>query len=1035
MNFFTIPEGGIIQSSDSRINCGAGATACGIPSTPVGGISAVKGQTEYTWFQANGTTLTTVTLTATATAGNAFIAWAGDCGLANSVGNVCTLTAGADRMVAAVFGPPGSGHGDFSSGAVHGAALQAGTLDCKTCHAGGAGQATAPACSACHQGIINTAIPRVPVTEACEHCHSAGAWSASTLHALKNQVAVSNVVITGPGAGIQITYNVKVDGVNRDDFTALASNYVWVYSSTTGSAVRTSLITSLMSLVSNGNGNYTLTIPPAAWVPVTPSGTPPVIPPPAVVAFGTTSFLVNVSPAALDPKATFLAHYTTGNIMPGVLVTNSACTNCHGDFVFKATNATGIPTGHHGANPYGVEACVVCHDRDSSQENRLAAPGTRLMGYVHGIHASHMMPGATKLDGTTAVPAGIYYRNFNQNPTPPPAVPTGVGLTSQFSIGFPGFMNNCSTCHDAGEITTIASTPVSWKVCMSCHVGPPTIVTPASTTAEVAPGFAWAGFGVANTGTAAAPIFSFGSGGTFVNHAGYTATTDCSLCHVASGLAGATIADFHNGLKTARAGLIWNGADVSVVEGAKFALAVTGVSRVGANYLVTWTASYNGAAVNPCNTDFAVGPVFMGITIPTGTVDPTGKSSSNMQFIKAYAQGDDWVNANRTGVQSPGQPATSSTLAAANTTCSANVATTTTPVDPVLAAPVGTKGTMALQGKPQLRFASAAGTTGEFIQARAKSPTYNFVVPAADGAAVAGAPRRNIVDTGKCLDCHLGSLYQHGGNRVDNVDLCVTCHNPAANEANVRIGYGVTTAEAYDGKPGEAYDMRTMIHAIHSAGETSMPYVIYRTRGIYAFGSVTAIADLKATKNWPTTGGITCATLEGPVTWFPVYGSITSGTVPVVQPDGTCTQTGTPASTNGTWQIHNEIVVHYPNHLNDCGACHTGNSQTGFGNQAQRMAVTVDAGPSPWGNQADDVLRGAGAQSCTTCHQFGPTFRLLAVAAPTAAQLNAGIQAHVNSFGWAPKAITVQPDGVTPFRTRAATRSSTTRRAGTSTCP
>ena len=332
VNFFTIPEGGIIQSSDSRINCGAGSTACGIPSTPVGGISAVKGQTEYAWFQADGATLTTVTLTATPTAGNAFLAWAGDCGLANSAGNVCTLTAGADRMVAAVFGPPGSGHGDFSSGAVHGAALQAGTLDCKTCHAGGAGQANAPACSACHQGIINTSIARVPVTEACEHCHSAGAWSASTLHALKNQVAVSNVAIDGSGADIVITYNVKVDGVNRNDFTTLAGLNSWVYSSTSGTAMRTTLTLTGTPVVSNGNGNYTLTIPGFGATGATPGG----------CSRRPASWSARRSAPPPQPQATFLAHYTTGNVMPGVLVSNQACLNCHGDFVFKATRR--LPT-------------------------------------------------------------------------------------------------------------------------------------------------------------------------------------------------------------------------------------------------------------------------------------------------------------------------------------------------------------------------------------------------------------------------------------------------------------------------------------------------------------------------------------------------------------------------------------------------------------------------------------------------------------------------------------------------------------------
>ena len=158
----------------------------------------------------------------------------------------------------------------------------------------------------------------------------------------------------------------------------------------------------------------------------------------------------------------------------------------------------------------------------------------------------------------------------------------------------------------------------------------------------------------------------------------------------------------------------------------------------------------------------------------------------------------------------------------------------------------------------------------------------------------------------KCLACHKGSLYQHGGNRIDSVDLCVTCHNPASNDKNWRDSYGVTAPNSYDGKAGETYDLRTMVHAIHSSGDTAMPWVIYRgNNGVYAFGSQAA---LDALPNWPT------------VTPFPVFPGL-----------------------NATARSHTKIVVHYPRPLNDCNACHVGGSQSGFGDQAERMAVTMAA--------------------------------------------------------------------------------------------
>ena len=59
--------------------------------------------------------------------------------------------------------------------------------------------------------------------------------------------------------------------------------------------------------------------------------------------------------------------------------------------------------------------------------------------------------------------------------------------------------------------------------------------------------------------------------------------------------------------------------------------------------------------------------------------------------------------------------------------------------------------------------------------------------------------------------------------------MCILCHNSASNEKNVRVGMGVDASEAYDGKVGETFEMKTMLHRVHSAGaEGQPPYVIYR---------------------------------------------------------------------------------------------------------------------------------------------------------------------------------------------------------------
>ncbi len=771
------------------------------------------------------------------------------------------------------------------------------------------------------------------LVETCAGCHNSGLPGK---HALVDQVVVSNVVITeiNAAADLQVTFNVKVDGVNRNDFTHLVGVYSWIWSAGTGTATRTTYSTGSASnnptifatftVTPNFSGNYTLVMPGFGS-----AGTAPAAPLPKPV-FDSSSFLIRVDNGATSwPVPTVLAHWTTGNVMPGVPLNNQACKNCHGERVFR--------DGHHGADPVGVEACAVCHDRDSSAETRLVATGTRLMGYVHGIHNSHNMPGAVDTSGV-AVPAGIYYRNG--------------GATNQFSIGFPGYMNNCSTCHLASALPTLIATPVSWRACMSCHIGPPVLAG----TQTVAAGWAWAGFGVANTGTDAAPIFLLGG----MDHAGFTAATDCSTCHNGT-LAPATLADFHNGLLTERSGLLWDGVDQSVELGATVDMQITGVTVSGTSMTLTWTAAVNGTPVDPCNQDYAVGPVFFGKSGITASpcVNTAAGCNSNLSILRAYAQANDWVNA---GVgTSPGQPGSAVNVVAtgtgAVTTCAANVATSTL----TLGTTFGTKGVVALQGKPQMIYPG----TGNVIQVRAKSPTREFLV--ADGAAPAAtALRRSIVSTDKCDACHKGTLYQHGGNRVDNVDLCVMCHNPAANEGNNRVNMGVTAAEAYDGKVGEAYDMRNMVHAIHSAGESGAPLVYYRTNGIYFFGTKEALAKVTT---WPGTG---CQIVAG------------SG-APSAATGTQCDTTNTTAVTKN----HNFIEVHYPRALNDCAACHVDGWVPSTVDPTKAVAVTVAPGAS-YPTQLDDVLQGPNATSCMSCHQSGDFVTQF------------GLRMHAYDQGWKP---------------------------------
>ncbi|MDJ0699747.1 MAG: hypothetical protein QNJ07_07800 [Woeseiaceae bacterium] len=452
-----------------------------------------------------------------------------------------------------------------------------------------------------------------------------------------------------------------------------------------------------------------------------------------------------------------------------------------------------------------------------------------------------------------------------------------------YDVTYPTYMLNCSVCHSDTDIvpatggTALAAAnamPVSGSGCFTCHGSMDS----------------WDFTGVPDL--------------TFHLTIADPETADCNVCHDGV-IAPATVADFHNGLAPAfRRGPILDGVDVSVAEGAKFDWQITGIVDDGTNLAISWQASYDGVGVDPCNATAAPGaPVFH------------DHPDSNLSMLRNYAQGDDFILGQSTSA--PGQPLAVD-VTVANTSCASNVATTTIPVDSVTAE----RGIVALQGRP---WVVSPLDPAAAIQVRAATPTYEWLVGSGDAPLMT---RRNIADTGECLTCHVGSLYQHGGNRIDNVGMCILCHNSASNEKNVRVGMGVDESEAYDGRTGETYEMKTMLHRIHSAGvDGQPPYLIYRNRGIYAFAP-----DESLLPNWPGTGQQV------------VFGS------------------DPPFTTN-----HNFHSADYPRALNACAACHTDDFAV-MPDQVLAMATTVEAGSEVWEDQLDDTLQGAATTACVTCH-------------------------------------------------------------------
>jgi hypothetical protein len=141
-----------------------------------------------------------------------------------------------------------------------------------------------------------------------------------------------------------------------------------------------------------------------------------------------------------------------------------------------------------------------------------------------------------------------------------------------------------------------------------------------------------------------------------------------------------------------------------------------------------------------------------------------------------------------------------------------------------------------------------------------------------------------------------------------------------------------------------------MLHAIHSAGETGAPIVIYRTNGIYAWAK-----DNTVLNNWPGTGS------------RKIFGS----------------------NDNVANRNHNFHSPTYPKALNDCSACHV-DPFTYPPDQTKAVATTLEAGAAPYDNGLNDVLEGPSAAACMSCHQSSNSGD------------QAALKGHAYQFGFVP---------------------------------
>jgi OmcA/MtrC family decaheme c-type cytochrome len=459
VNIFTVPVGGRIASvtaggvEDGKINCGEGAAplVCGVLNSD--GFH----QTSYAWGD-------TVRLKALSATGKAFIGWAGDCGGVGTC-SLDTVASGADKTVAAIFGAPGTGHGNFTDPAIHGPEYtkfvtgQDGALKCTQCHGSDLlGQSIAPSCASCHP-----------------------APSANSLVRPATGLNFSITSITSTSTGIVVQFTVKDDGGKNIDLTgADGKNTSFVprfglasfsRNATTG-IVGPYLVRTAGDATSGGPGVLT---PPAVGAAASPTtgqltGTPgtytyafpPVVTFDPARSADTHTLWIQGSRqenvAASSTKSLTVRNYQF-NFIPGAIdvpvtaqapnkrevVSAAACIACHDDFKAKGLLTGGV---FHGGGRVDGTYCAVCHNpaNTRTQEGTLHGVWRGSAGqFIHNIHASAQM----------GMPASEMFSGISAATYPQPVM-------------------NCTACHAAS-----AAQGAQWKTrptieaCGSCHVNYP----------------------------------------------------------------------------------------------------------------------------------------------------------------------------------------------------------------------------------------------------------------------------------------------------------------------------------------------------------------------------------------------------------------------------------------------------------------------------------------------------------------------------------------------------------------------------------
>jgi len=327
--------------------------------------------------------------------------------------------------------------------------------------------------------------------------------------------------------------------------------------------------------------------------------------------------------------------------------------------------------------------------------------------------------------------------------------------------------------------------------------------------------------------------------------------------------------------------------------------------------------------------------------------DPTNADARyDIQQHPAFTQGGGnsrigvdigWQTAdfNNTGSQSatassgtPAQPITLDPLFGKSVKTGDNIFTVTSTVP--IPATVSGSGIVAIEGHP----AADVDGDGAVDWIPVKSATQFFAI-----TDMAAAPRRQVVDLVKCQNCHQ-SLSLHGNNRTDDLNLCVTCHNPNATDINRRVAAGIDASNSLDGKDEQATDFKRMIHMLHAGSRRENGLVVYGYGGsVNDFGDVVFPGHLN-----------NCETCHRSGTYYPLGPGVQATTI----------DTGADRSTP-----YDDINISPTAAV--CSACHD--------SSLAQAHMEQNGGAFDVVQGADGIMvsmsRGAITETCAVCHGPG----------------------------------------------------------------